>query len=307
MKVELKDFLSHIVTKCELTIYLSIYLAVALESANKEYCIVYETHCKTNISDFHIEMLEHNQQEADTIIILHSIVDRSFLATSILTILSPDTDVFLVLIYFYPNLCTSTIFRTGKKINVRDIDIGRCFDALEPKRAKSLLGFHAFTGCDMAGKFRGRSKAFCWKIFLQSDNKVLDSFFALGSREINPTDCFVVDGLVKYVMKLYCSGCPADIDNLGKLRWFMLSKYQTESEKNPPMLGAFIFKILRSHYISLVWRTCDEPKPSLPSSCEFGSRSNNDSYQVVTTKELPAPEALIELIFCGCTTKCKNN
>ena len=51
---------------------------------------------------------------------------------------------------------------------------------------------------------------------------------------------------------------------------------------------------------------CDEPKPSLPSPCEFGWRSNNDSYEAVTTKELPAPAALIELIFCGCT-KYKNN
>ena len=235
----LKDFLSHIETKRELTIYLSNYVAVALESANNNNnCVVYETH---------------------------------------------------------------------KKDKARDIDIGRCFDALEPKRAKSLLGFHALTCSDMTAKFRGRSKAFCWKVFLQSDDKVLDSFSALVSREIHPTDCFVVDGLVKYVIKLYCSGCPADIDNLGKLRWFMLGKYQTESEKNPPMLGALIFIILRSHYISLVWRTCDESKPSLPSPCEFGWRSNNDSYEAVTTKELPAPEALIELIFCGCTTKCKNN
>ena len=60
-------------TKRELTIYLSNYVAVALESANKEYCVVYETHCKTNISDFQIEMLEHNQEEADTIIILYRI------------------------------------------------------------------------------------------------------------------------------------------------------------------------------------------------------------------------------------------
>ena len=58
-------------------------------------------------------------------------------------------------------------------------------------------------------------------------------------------------------------------------------------------VGALIFKILGSHYIFLVWRPCDEPKPSLASPCEFGWRSNNDAYGAVTTKELPAPEALI--------------
>ena len=109
VKVELKDLLSHI--------YLSNYVDVALESANKEYCVVYETHCKTNISDFHIEMLEHNQEEADTIIILHSIdIARKDRSTK-LTIVSPDTEVFLVLIY------TSTLIyapvpssELGKKI-----------------------------------------------------------------------------------------------------------------------------------------------------------------------------------------------
>ena len=39
-KVQLKDFLSHIETKRELTVYLSNYIATVLEAANKQYCVV---------------------------------------------------------------------------------------------------------------------------------------------------------------------------------------------------------------------------------------------------------------------------
>ena len=109
--------------------YQSIYPITLLLPLRVEIksTVLYMKHIAKQISDFHIEMLEHNQEEADTIIILHSNdVARKDRSTK-LTIVSPDADVFLLLIYFYPNLCTSTIFRTGKKDKARDIDIGCCF------------------------------------------------------------------------------------------------------------------------------------------------------------------------------------
>ena len=47
--------------------------------------------------------------------------------------------------------------------NLREIDIGAAYEALDPKHSSAILGFHAFTGCDQTGKFYGKTKAFVGK------------------------------------------------------------------------------------------------------------------------------------------------
>ena len=179
-KVQLKDFLSHVETKRELTIYLSNYISVVFEAAKMQYCVVYETFCKTNIRNFNQELLEHDQEEADTLLILHSIDACARDAFVQIYVVSPDTDVFLLLIYFCKKLSGNTFFRTGKKDKIRDIDISKAYNALGQARAKALIGFHAFTGCDVTAKFCGKGKASCWNLFLEADNEILDSFATIG-------------------------------------------------------------------------------------------------------------------------------
>ena len=117
-----------------------------------------------------------------------------------LYIASPDTDV----------------FSTGKGVNTRHIDIKKAYDALGTNQARSLLGFHVFTGCDVTAKFCSKTKASCWKVFLEADNDILDSFSAFGTINEDPRDEHVVRGLVKYVMMLYCPKLP-DVNDLSQL------------------------------------------------------------------------------------------
>jgi len=49
-----------------------------------------------------------------------------------------------------------------------------------------MIGFHAFTGSDMSGRFAGRSKDWCFKVFLKSGSKILDALGALG-QESDPS------------------------------------------------------------------------------------------------------------------------
>ena len=74
------------------------------------------------------------------------------------TIYSPDTDVFLFLIFQYPSLPNVLRFRTDKGSNLRNIFIGSCYEALGSCRANALLGFHTFTVCDQTGRFMRKSK-----------------------------------------------------------------------------------------------------------------------------------------------------
>ena len=105
----------------------------------------------------------HNHEEADTLLLLHAV---SLDPNCEVVIQSPDTDIFILLISMYGKLPPNIWFQTGKGDKIRKIDVGKVFCAIGELRSLSLLGFHAFTGSDVTGKFAGRSKEFCFKIFL---------------------------------------------------------------------------------------------------------------------------------------------
>ena len=101
--ISLKQFLSHIETKQELTIYLAKHFVSVMERIGKKYVVTYDQVTKTNINEYPRELLQNDHGEADTLIILHAIevANRNHFCECIIS--SPDTDVFLLLIHFYEN------------------------------------------------------------------------------------------------------------------------------------------------------------------------------------------------------------
>ena len=67
----------------------------------------------TNIPSFAEDLLSHNLEEADTLMILHSIDVAKRNPFQELIVSSPDTDVFLLLIYYQQSICNQTVFKTG--------------------------------------------------------------------------------------------------------------------------------------------------------------------------------------------------
>ena len=66
-------------------------------------------------------------------------------------------------------------------ISIEDIHL-----KLGPKRSAALLGLHAFTGCDVTGRFGGRTKDWCFKEFLSCDDGILDALGNLGTEVLDP-------------------------------------------------------------------------------------------------------------------------
>ena len=64
------QFLSHIKTKQNMTVYLSQKLEIALTKTNISCVINYKNKCLTNVMDFAYDLQGHNHEEADTLIIL---------------------------------------------------------------------------------------------------------------------------------------------------------------------------------------------------------------------------------------------
>ena len=106
-----KVFLSSIETKQELTVYLSKKIATVLSERRTQYVTVFGSTCDTN-TDLDPLLADHTQKEADTSIVLHAIDITRRNPFSELTIACSDTDVLLILLNYFGQLCSTTVFHT---------------------------------------------------------------------------------------------------------------------------------------------------------------------------------------------------
>ena len=117
-----KKFLSHVKTKNDLTIYLAEKAITNFENVNAGYAVSYTTKCISNLEDFAQEMMTHDHEEADTLLLHAADVSARNPFTELL-IYSLDTDVFLLTIHRYLILCANTAFKTGSGKQVRTISV----------------------------------------------------------------------------------------------------------------------------------------------------------------------------------------
>ena len=103
--------------------------------------------------------LSSSQEEADTLIILHGIFASKEAENEELDIIvrSPDTDVFLLLIAFCHKFKHPLYVDTGSANKRRMIHINTLCQ-IHKDIQDSILGPHAFTGCDVNSAFAQNGK-----------------------------------------------------------------------------------------------------------------------------------------------------
>ena len=162
----MKRLLSHERTKMELTEYLSAKVIQRSECMGRNVIVAWGCYCQG--THFDVTHLRSSQEEADTKIILHAVDAASRGATEI-TIHSPDTDVFVLSLRRYPQLCSDVRFVTGTGQRHRVINLKHVVQALGSTKVAALPGLHALSGADITGSFAGKGKATWWKIFMRAD------------------------------------------------------------------------------------------------------------------------------------------
>lgn len=294
----LSSFLSNHQTKASLTEYLASKLLAYSKRVGKR--LVVSSAQGTRSHQFDVGHLSTNQEEADTIMILHA--HFAFRAGFDVHILSPDTDVFILALCHVPELGENISIYAGIGSKQHLVRLKPIHDKLGPKMASALPGFHAFTGCDTTGRFAGKGKLTCWKALEKADQSVVEAFCNLGKSDV-PSETDTI-GLEKFVCMLY----DAKHDSVAKLRWQLFKRHQAEAEKLPPTKDALNFHILRAHYQSMVWNQAFTARPQIPSPDRYGWTNESGTYRPVITVSKPAPEAVLELVRCGCGVgKCKTN
>ena len=215
-KVNMKRLLTHSNTKMELTVYLA--------QKSMEYAVqngirfVVSWACQCEATHQRTEHLQSNQEEADTKLILHAL-DATANGAKTLEIHSPDTDVFVLSLRRYPELCQNTYFVTGTGQRRRRISLMPIFQSLGAAKASALPAFHALSRADNTGSFSGKGKLTCWKVFSAADEDVITALANLGTREQPDED--TIKGVEKFVCHLYQTN--TSVCQVNELRWSLFN------------------------------------------------------------------------------------
>ena len=316
-KLKTKMLLSHVKTKVTLTKILAERAEEAFTASEASYTVVYGETIKSNM-DMMANETDHTQEEADTLMIKLVNVIISAVTSSYIVVSSPDTDVFVLLLL--PALTAhhqrqtgvdewnKIVFRTGTKAKHRDLPMDYFIGKLDEHHVAGMVGFHSFSGCDQIGTYHGISKARLLKLYLASTSDEVRCFSMLGEDDVDMEA--LNGGLEQFLMKAYMTKGIVAV-SIGELRWQLFSKKQLTSEKLPPTMGALKWKILRSHYVTIVWRRSLLSFEAIyPDPLQFGWLSNPSgnahlALVPILTDEPPVPEATLDMTDCGCKkTKC---
>ena len=128
--ISLKDFLSDIRTKGELSEYLADKVVCHSKSPNsglKIFMVTSGAQTKGNVA-VPVSLLTHSQEEADTLVVLHAL---TVLNDTARVVNSPDTGVLLSLDHMYQNFPMSTTLLTGRGRLKRNISVGSIYKNLD--------------------------------------------------------------------------------------------------------------------------------------------------------------------------------
>ena len=297
-KVSMKNLLAHVKTKDEMTTYLAEKILQHAVLHRKNLVVAWRDKADASHK---IVNLNSSQEEADTKILLHAVNTANNGASS-LRIHCSDTDVLVLAIRRFPQLPPDTCMVTA----TREIHIGPIYRALGPSKSAALPGFHAFTGADITGKFAGKGKITCWKEFekLDDNDDIVSAFMQLGSAE-SPSEA-TVTALEAFVCRLYVPR--TKLTTVADARWWLFKRKQAQAENLPPTKDALIPAIARAHHQALVWYNDVVSLPEIPSPLNYGWSLADGIFSAVMTPAPPAPEAVTQLVKCGCRqTRCANN
>jgi len=142
-----------------------------------KFGVAWEDKCAA--THINVNYLASEQEEADTKLLLHAI-DATDRGATRIDIHSPDTDVLILALRRYPEMCQDTSFITGSGDRKRSIPLGPMFNTLGSDKVAALPGFHSFTGSDITGSFAGKANISCWKVFQNCSEEIISALANLG-------------------------------------------------------------------------------------------------------------------------------
>jgi len=103
--------------------------------------------------------------------------------------------------------------------------------------------------------------------------------------------------------------CPKGIQitNIPELRWYLFGKHMAESVKVPPTTGALNQHILRVHLQARIREQDSKAQQVFLDPLQNGYHRNTGRLLTPTNTDIPpAPNAIMELVWCQCSGNCSS-
>ena len=241
----------------------------------------------SNTSREDLQELSSDHEEADTRIVLHA----KHAAAVGYKQLCRDTDVLVLLLAHREDLCEEIWMFSGTSRRKKYTPVHKI--RLPEEKRKSLIPFHAITGCDTTSQFAGIGKQTAWKVF-DSSPKLIEH---LG--EDCPPKAGVLADAEAFVCQLYNHG--TDEVDIDKERAAAFRKVKKNLDTLPPTKDALHLHIRRANFQSMIWKKAKEPRPTLARPEENGWFLKEGVLKPQLTNQEEVSASCLQLAFCGCT------
>ena len=214
--------------------------------------------------------------------------------TRVIRILSDDTDVFVLLVYWvYRHDIQATV--QMEKWDGTILDINATCDELGPK-CLQLLGMHYLTGSDTTSYLYGKGKVSALKTLRAGDFPGLST--AIG--ELDATREQVVETGHAFVCALYgqCRGT-----TMGEARYRLYTRKSGKLLKLmslPPTEKNLFFHIMRAHLQTILAKSADQQAPPELDITHFGWEIKYGIPVPTISDQPPGPQDLMDVVRCGC-------
>ena len=246
-------------------------------------------------TDGDVEQLRGNHEEADTRLILHA-ADACKVGYGRTIISCRDTDVLVIALHFIDILSKEVWMRAGTSKNRKFIPIHQI--TLPEPVIRSIIGFHALTGCDSTSQFAGKGKKTAWKVFVEKDNASL-------LKDLGEDSASLGEDKVKAIEKFICHMYSYEkCESVNQVRLKIFVKGKSSLNGLPPTQDALHKHIARAHYQSLVWRQSLVASQKLPSPTITGWKEVNGELVPDLLSLDPMPSVCEQLVTCSCKTGC---
>ena len=234
--------------------------------------------------------LKGHHEEADTRMILHCA--ENHLASSIV-VAARDTDVLVLLLAHFNKIpCGKIWLKAGTATKRKYIPIHTIVEQLpfDETTIETITAFHALTGCDTTSYLSSHGKKSCWKVFKEH-------YHLLDGLHQGELDEATKESAELFICKLY--NVP-DVTTVNKARAILFVKSRAP-ESLPPTSDALSHHVKRAHYQTAVWRQAVKQYPP-PET--MGWQLDGTSLVPILMSLPPVPDSCLEMITCGCTTRC---
>ena len=248
-----------------------------------------------------LQVQQSYQEEADTIIILHAAhaAEEGYRAV---VVTANDTDVMVLCLAYSPDISCPLLQKCGTKNRVRYIDINKLRHGLGDGVCHSLIGMQAYTGCDTVSAFAGRGKLAPLK--LSRSEHCQEMLGELGQSWEPSVD--LSKKLQAFTSKLYTSSTTTVDINTSRHQLFCAKRGELEYTQLPPCEDCLSMHTMRANYQAGIWICNPQQHPLAPSPVKRDwVRNDVGQLMVGWMRGSPAPDAVLQLLWCKCSRRCK--